>query len=82
MSVSQPSLVVVRVQGRSEVPGVTVLVAAGASQFGFLDEGVSADIEVGDVVVLEERRRTAVDALAIPLLDDPLLPICVSTVLP
>ena len=48
-------------------------VAAGASEFGFFDEGPLGLFEVGDVVVLHEVGAAAVDAVTVAFLDDELL---------
>ncbi len=53
---------------------MAVVVAVAAAEPELLDEGVLGDLEVGIVVVLEQLTSTAVDAYAVALLDQALLP--------
>ena len=53
---------------------MAALVAGGAAQLQLLDHCVVGDIEVGDVVVLQQRGGTAINAGLIALLRHSLLP--------
>jgi ABC-type amino acid transport substrate-binding protein len=68
---AMPDVSSVELLSKTAVAG---LVAPGAAEFGFLDEGPFGLLEGGDVVVLEEVAAAAVDAvLTVALLDDELL---------